>query len=234
VCPKGKFLDFHGINCIDECPSEYPHYVEGVYQCIKDCPNDIKLKEDNKCVSFCSDNYPYLNGLICQKDCSGFVNEFENNICVDECPNKYKFYKIKEGIKFCSKECDFALPDGQCVSKCEKVTYYPNRTCLENCPSSSYFVNDNGKILCYEKECPNDYPYHDPNGNNCSNICNDYINITTNECGGCPQNFKIFEDNGEKYCVNDCESLGLFKSERNCFKYCSTEGGEIKMVENII
>ena len=241
MCPEGKYLDYFGKECINECDSTALYYVEGVNQCIKKCDETKYLYEGYKCVSSCSEN-KYKVGKYCEDRCpqnQSFVYEHE---CFDECPDGFPIYKtvkIDESteIKMCLKECgDHLYPDDECKNECNG-TYpyynYDNGTCLEKCP---YFYvhfegNEVEKKRCYKK-CPNTHPYFimkSPYPIECTKSCvpPNFINITNKECqSGCEfKNFtdKIKKDNIEievNYCLNDCDDLGLLKFGAECKKEC--------------
>ena len=129
-------MDYLGYNCIENCPAEYPYYFEGEYQCKKSCPNFI---EDFKCVTFCSEQKPFLNGSICQDTCiGGYIKD--KNICNyghfnEDC----KFYKKQNGIIYCLQECALSKPDNECVTDTTKCGCLGNGAKWNGfCYSSSY------------------------------------------------------------------------------------------------
>ena len=239
MCPDKKYLDYFGKECITECDSTAPYYVEGVNQCIKKCDVTKYLYEGNKCVSSCSEN-KYKVGNSCEDKCpqnQSFVYEHE---CLEKCPGDFpihKTVKIDETteVKMCLKECgDHLYPDGECKNECNE-TYpyynYDNGTCLEKCP---YFYVDypeedqeKEKKKCYNK-CPSTYPYYIKNPSfpiECSKTCDppNFINITNKECQiDCE--LKNFTDNNINYCLNDCDDLGLLKFGGKCIKKCEDLG----------
>ena len=241
MCPENKFLDYFGNNCIDECDSTAPYYVEGVNQCIKKCDESKYLYEGNKCVSSCSEN-KYKVGKSCEDECpldQNFVYEHE---CLDKCPDGFPIYKIDKiandkEIKMCLKECgDHLYLDGECKDKCnDTYSYYnyENGTCLENCPY--FFVEyteeeqEKEQKKCF-KQCPNTHPHYIRSSTypiKCTKSCDPshFINIANNECQtDC--DFKSFtnKETGIKYCLNDCDDLGLLKFGDECIKDCTDLG----------
>ena len=243
ICPKEKYLDFKGENCINECVGNYLYYIEGIKQCLRECPiKDGYFIEDKKCVKDCSDEKPFLHGVYCQDSCSYYVEEYSHNNCTEKCPDDHPFYKkgkiSDKDTKFCIRHCELSMPDGECVSQCNE-TYkhinYENGTCLKECPD--FYVSnsdsDSGNITCYTK-CPDDFPFYNMTTKECMNQCkeNEYINITNNQCmNNC--NFKTFNNSGNIYCLENCDDLGLFKfGENECLKDCSLGEENSNMVPN--
>ena len=227
ICPKDKFLDYNGINCIERCVGNYLYYIEGVNQCLRECPiKDGYFIEDYKCVTSCGENKPYLIGNNCQETCTDFIEVYANNRCVKSCPTDHPFYRVDNDKKYCMRDCELSYPDGQCVSQCNN-TYnhinYENHTCLSECPD--FYVRNTDNVTCYKK-CPSDFPYYKLSTKECTKKCDPgfYINITNNECiEQC--DLKIFEDSEKIYCLKDCNDLGLFSfGDNKCVKDCSSNG----------
>ena len=226
ICPNDKFLDYNGVNCIDKCVGNYLYYVEGVNQCLRECPvKDGYFIENYKCVTSCGETKPYLHGNYCKENCEDFIEVYANNRCVKSCPEDYPFYKVENEKKYCMRDCELSFPDGQCVSQCNS-TYnhinYENHTCLTECPD--FYVKNNDNVTCYKK-CPSDFPYYNLSSKECTQKCdNGFINITNNECiENC--DLKIFEekDSDKSYCLKDCNDLGLFSlGDNKCVRNCSS------------
>ena len=229
ICPEGKFLDYNGVNCIDKCVGNYLYYIEGVNQCIRQCPiKEGYFIEDYKCVTSCGKNKPYLNETFCQENCTDFIEEYANNRCVKSCPKDHPFYRVdnenENEKKYCMRDCELSFPNGQCTSQCNN-TYnhinYENGTCLTKCPD--FYVKSTENVTCY-KNCPSDFPYYNLSTKECTQKCDDgfYINITNNECiEKC--DLKIFNDSDKLYCLEDCNDLGLFSFGENiCVRDCSS------------
>ena len=238
ICPKEKFLDYKGDNCIDGCIGNYLYYIEGVNQCLRECPiKNGYFIEGFKCVTSCSKNNSFLSGVKCQDNCPYFVEEYSYNNCTEKCPDDHPFYRIGEdNIKYCIRHCELSMPDGECVSQCNetfKHINYENGTCLEQCPDFYVSKSDSDNITCYKK-CPDDFPFYNITTKECMNQCkeNEYINITNNQCmNNC--NFKTFNDSGNVYCLENCDDLGLFKfGENECLKDCSLGVENSNMVPN--
>ena len=225
ICSNDKFLDYNGVNCIDRCVGNYLYYIEGVNQCLRECPvKDGYFIEDYKCVTSCGESKPYLHGNYCKENCEDFIEVYANNRCVKSCPEDHPFYREENGKKYCMRECELSLPSGLCVSQCDS-TYnhinYENHTCLTECPDF-YVKNNNDNVTCY-KICPSDYPYYNLSSKECTQKCdNGFINITSNECiEKC--DLKIFEETEKSYCLKDCNDLGLFSlGDNKCVRDCST------------
>ena len=222
VCPGNRFLDHLGEKCIDKCDSSYPYYVEGVNQCIKNCPKGY-LYEGNKCVTSCNETN-YKVDEYCKESCEEEKNFVLDKVCLDKCPDDFPIFKTDEtkNIKICLKECsDHLYPDGECKGQCNETFpfyNYENGTCLKECP---YFYLEKN---CY-KQCPSTHSYYIKSSLNhieCLTSCNSssyFINITNNICQGECQ-FKEFVDGDKKYCLNDCDELGLLTNGNQCIKTC--------------
>jgi len=238
ICPEGKFLDFKGENCIAECIGNYLYYIEGINQCLRECPIKNGYFIDGfKCVTSCSKNNSFLNGVKCQDNCPYFVEEYSYNNCTEKCPDDHPFYRIgDDNIKYCIRHCELSMPDGECVSQCNDTfnhINYENGTCLKQCPDFYVSNSDSDNITCYKK-CPDDFPFYNITTKECMNQCkeSEYINITNNQCmNNC--NFKTFNNSGNIYCLENCDDLGLFKfGENECLKDCSLGEENSNMVPN--
>ena len=241
VCPAGKVLDYFGKECIDKCDTDHPYSVVGVNQCIKECPKGYYYEGD-KCVTSCNEtNYLINSSLYCKDSCEGEYNFVLNKICYKECPEGFPiFKKIEIGnektIRNCLQECgDHLFPGGECKSECDneegenKYPYYnyDNGTCLKQCPF--FYVESEKK--CY-KQCPSTLPYYDKASlyhikcwDSCKSINENYFTNITNHV--CQENceFKTFEDeNNVKYCLKDCNDLGLLTYDDRCIKNCLALG----------
>lgn len=235
ICPIGKYLDFKGENCIPECIGNYLYYIEGINQCLRECPKTGYFIEDKKCVTSCSKNNSFVKGDKCTDSCPYFVEEYSYNNCTEKCPEDHPFYRIgDDDIKYCIRHCELSMPDGECVSQCNETfnhINYENGKCLKECPG--FYVNNSDNITCYIK-CPDNFPFYNISTKECMSQCeeNEYINITNNQCmDSC--NFKIFNNSGNIYCLKDCDDLGLFKfGENQCLKDCSLGEENSNMVPN--
>jgi len=239
ICPKDKYLDFKGENCINECVGNYLYYIEGINQCLRECPiKNGYFIEGKKCVTSCSEQNPFLNGVNCQEECDKYVEEYSYNNCTEKCPDDHPFYKKskigEKEIKSCIRNCELSMPDGECVSQCNETfnhINYENGTCLKECPA--FYVINSDNITCYAK-CPGDFPFYNITTKECMKECkeNEYINITNNQCMNIC-NFKTFDNEGKIYCLKDCDDLGLFKfGENQCLKDCSNGEETSNMIPN--
>ena len=236
VCPGDKVLDYLGKDCIEKCDENHPYHVVGVNQCIKACPKGY-LSEDDKCVTSCNEANYLVNNTSCKNSCEGEKNFVLNKICYEKCPTDFRIFKIvkideETTIKNCLKECgDHLFPNGECKSECdEEYPYYnyDNGTCLKQCPY--FYVEDETdakeKKKCY-KQCPSTHSFYtkgSPYPIKCKDSCDpeEYKNITDNECQvNCElKTFIDKEDNNKKYCLNDCDDLGLLKNGNQCIRSC--------------
>ena len=92
ICPiKYSKLVEDKKKCIDECRNDDEYKYEYNNKCLKECPDGIKIyEEQKKCLESCNDNqFEYNN--ICYDDCpNGTYRIFQNrNICSIEIPDNY-------------------------------------------------------------------------------------------------------------------------------------------------
>ena len=234
VCPGDKVLDHLGKECIDKCDTDHPYSVVGVNQCIKECPKGYYYEGD-KCVTSCNETNYLVNSTYCKDSCEGENNFVLNKNCLEECPSGFEIFKKLEingkTIRNCLQECgDHLFPYGECKSECDKEVSegkypyynYDNGTCLKQCPY--FYVEDEKK--CY-KQCPSTKSFYTKSSEypiECKDSCGteEYLNITNNVCQDKCE-LKAFidtKDNNKKYCLNDCDDLGLLKIDNECLRDC--------------
>ena len=239
-CPSDKYLDINKKDCIVKCPDSYKFHEKGVNECMKECnKSNYHIENDTVCVEHCSDGY-YLfeNNNTCLNSCQAsntyFVNIYDNNKCLEKCPENYPFYEYEniDGINYCKIKCDNVSDlNGTCLSKCEdsdsKYYNYKNMTCLNECPLYKEEIST-GVYKCYDK-CPSNKPYHN-NSNDCIESCGDnlFTNLTSNDCQESCDKFSYQESTEKKFCLNECDELGLFqKGEKECVKNCQADGNNL-------
>jgi len=234
VCPGNKVLDYFGKECIDKCDTDHPYSVVGVNQCIKECPEGYYYEGD-KCVTSCNETNYLVNSTYCKDSCEGENNFVLNKNCLEKCPSGFEIFKKLEingkTIRNCLQECgDHLFPYGECKSECDKEVSegkypyynYDNGTCLKQCPY--FYVEDEKK--CY-KQCPSTKSFYTKSSEypiECKDSCGteEYLNITNNVCQDKCE-LKAFidtKDNNKKYCLNDCDDLGLLKIGNECLRDC--------------
>lgn len=241
-CSDNKFLDVNN-QCVDDCKKPNEYYFEASNKCTNDCGIDYYY-EGKKCVKYCSENNTFINNSNCVDQCESgkyyinYTGEVIKKVCQKECP-KFSYFDNTANLTICKDECEYILNKTICVDICKDDYHfydYENRSCLYKCPENYFYIdvpeNFSNNTKCYKK-CPNEYPYYNKSSLTCSNECSGYLNFTSKECldlDECITNKKnIYSDNGNKYCLNDCDDLGLFKFGNECVKNCSFNNLTINM-----
>ena len=254
-CP-GKFIDSKKKNCVPNCESNQ-YYVPGenicldqcnstLYringqECVTSCNSTFYLLDDNKCTNICPENKTYTVKIYTIDDDNRDSIPYT---CLPECPQGY-YYTDEEMldnmIHVCKSPCNYKnTTTNECLDHCLNYSYYDseNGTCLDSCDDRNFLlknINDSYYYQCYDK-CPNDYPYVNITTGECLKSC-DFIDYDNKTCvTECNENQKKFEDdeNNIVYCLNDCDTLGLFTYHEACVKVCDKEKYLIENMEKKI
>ena len=112
--------------CVENCPIEYPLYIQLNNQCASSCPNSYNLIYNNTCLKNC----PYLTHF---------------NDTIGNCECNYYTY-IKDNKIFCTNsfKCPFDYPllnGNNCIQKCPNLT--SGKNCLNKCPIDTILIENN-------------------------------------------------------------------------------------------
>ena len=126
---KFKYKIYDTMQCVDECPDEYPYiFNEG---CFKNCSHAAKIY-----------NYANYSGIFeCQ--CTNlWFNKSNGDVYIKECidPNLNECYNYSSSLIY---KINTTL---ECVEKCPDEMYEINYTCYDNCPE---YTKDNER----DKKC---------------------------------------------------------------------------------
>ena len=162
----------------DQCPSEYPYFVEEKKECVKECSKEYPISYDMKCHSDCAENYYKIKDpnnpdkyiCVCQ-----FIWYYESDKSICDIANK------ENKCKNLGKGLDYTVvKTKQCVSSCKgDYKYFFNKECYYNCSEANLVKDENSnECKCKEKwRITNDEIECIPN-------CNDNENLITetNQC----------------------------------------------------
>ena len=215
--------------CLKTCP-ENQNYKKNGYQCVKDCPPNKFLIEDDKCVDSCEESelgykYYYSSDNICIKECkktSDFININEcvtscpnyinGHTCVDYCPEEKKYFigKFEHGEtdlnNFCSYDCPTDYPFYQIENVPDGIEENKRpRKCIGSC--QNYYITDKDPNIIGKKcveNCPIEYEYFYEH------------NTTHKECfESCPTNKKYYIKSTDlslkpSQCYEECPSTNPY------------------------
>ena len=212
-CPYKFYRDEsnkkHCLNELSDCPSTYDYYIPETKECVRNCENDIFIKDFKKiCLRICPPGSTESDN-ICQCDNFWHATSDITFKCLNEndlCPYGYPVYvpDTKECLKKCKGSNYPYLYDGnQCLSGCiyntQPISINNNladQVCVCNKPWYFYYEESQKKM-----QCP-------PEDDNDINYCSDYNrNI----------NFMIHET---KECVDRCPSYYPYFFNNECFSDC--------------
>ena len=198
--------------------------------CVKNCKEIGKVRYTNQCYDKCN----YSNGVS-----QIYPYEYKNEIyCLSsqQCYNIGKYPQKINGINTCSDNCSgsncisqctgkyYSVPGKVCVYSCkEDGLFLYNNYCINACPIfANKIYEDTYEDICVE-ECPKETQFYDYDTKKCLSSCNE-LYIFNNMCvDSCPPaaEFTNIVD-GEKYCVKNCNSIGLYNvlSEKICSNNC--------------
>jgi len=157
----------------DQCPSEYPYFVEEKKECVKECSKEYPISYDMKCHSDCAENYYKIKDpnnpdkyiCVCQ-----FIWYYKSDKSICDVANKEKKCKnLDNELKYT------VVKTKQCVSSCKgEYKYFFNKECYYNCSEANLVKDENSnECKCKEKwRITNDEIECIPN-------CNDNENLIT-------------------------------------------------------
>ena len=161
-CSKFYYYDNQNIHkCTEECPDEFPKFIEAKKRCIDDCKNDniYKYEYNGSCYRECpsktilSLNIPFLCEFF---DCNPYYDYIQKN-CSDIVPEGYFLNSSYEKtIDKCHPNCKTCeqketLENNNCET-CPNDKFYYGGDCVIECPNGQYTdINDLSKEKCY---CP--------------------------------------------------------------------------------
>ena len=203
----------------------------GSSNCVNSCKEIGKFRYTNTCYNNCN----YYNGAT-----QLYPYKYENEIyclSLQQCKNIGKYPIRLNGNYACSDSCEnsdclptcgkneyYSFSDGKCINSCnEKKLYLYDKYCIDSCPIfSPYIYNNQKENICLSK-CPEDAPYVNYETNICVDTCNE-LPIFDDKCvNSCPPAANYINTvNDKKFCVKNCNSLGLYNllSEKACTDNC--------------
>ena len=187
------------ILCVENCPEEYPLFVQINNQCVSSCPNSYNLIFNYTCLKNC----PYLthfNDKIGDCECNYYTYIKDNKIfCTNsfKCPNDYPLLNGNN----CVKNCPNLISGKNCSNNCPKDTILIEKNCLSlndiiDEPDKfinifynhySYIIGNNYTILTYDTSIHStNYAYSFNNSSklyfgDCINILKETNNISNDE-----------------------------------------------------
>ena len=221
------------INCIDECPGEYPFYDKSTKECLRKCPIGKSYLGKSSTI----------NTLECRASCQNkkYINKLPTGetitYCVDTCPDEIKYF----------------YDDNICIDKCNKNPQdiiNINNKCInlsniktDDCGTQFYIIIDPEEKNYACKSgivCPEEYPFKFTKNNKvyCLRRCEDtnisfLNNIKTFSNMKKKQCLEITKENNETYyiieedmryvenCYDDVK--GLYHDGRKCVINCRTK-----------
>ena len=185
------------IFCVEDCPKEYPLFVQLNNQCVSSCPNSYNLIYNNTCLKSC----PYLthfNDTIGNCECNYYTYIKDYKIfCTNsfKCPNDYPLLNGSN----CVKKCPNLISENNCLNNCPIDTIIIENNCL----SLNDIIDDPDKFIdIFYKQ----YPY----------IIGNNFTILTYDTSHQSTNYAYSFDNSSKLYFGDC--INILKESNNISK----------------
>ena len=162
-CSKGYYTntptEVQRYECVESCPAYFffnrtVSLNENMYQCVAQCPQDVRYSDSKKCVDKCSTQRYDASDFSCQTRCSNvFVWSSDIRVCYDACPtNEGKDYKIEVSQD----------NENECVTTCGSEMYKfvkQVKYCLGSGEACNYYVEVGNEKECYSSQCPDGFRF---------------------------------------------------------------------------